>query len=151
MEIWRDGEMARWRDGEMARWRDGKGDEMKICSYQDLDVWKRGMDIAVSAFMLTKAYPSDEKFGMISQMRRAANSIPANIAEGWARQSKKEFVYFLRVAQGSLRELETHLLLSQRCGLSDTSETAPILDEIIILSKQLRALLISLTGATDAQ
>lgn len=124
---------------------------MSIRSYQDLQVWKRGMDIAVSVFTLTKSYPSEEKFGMISQMRRAANSIPANIAEGWARQSKKEFVYFLRVAQGSLRELETHLLLSQRCGLSDTPTTTPILAEITILSKQLRALLISLSGAKDAQ
>lgn len=120
---------------------------MSISSYQDLDVWKRGMDIAVSVFMLTKAYPSDERFGMISQMRRAANSIPANVAEGWARQSNKEFQYFLRVAQGSLRELETHVILSQRCGLANTPEITPILSEIVILSKQLRALLNSLSGA----
>lgn len=124
---------------------------MKISSYQDLDVWNRGMDIAVNVFILTKAYPSDEKFGMISQMRRAANSIPANIAEGWARQSNKEFQYFLRVAQGSLRELETHLILSQRCGLADTPSITSILDEITILSKQLRALLISLSGGKDAK
>lgn len=123
---------------------------MKISSYQDLDIWKRGIDIAVNVFMLTKAYPSEERFGMISQMRRAANSIPANIAEGWARQSNKEFQYFLRVAQGSLRELETHLILSQRCGLASATSVAPILDEITILSKQLRALLISLSGAKDA-
>ena len=123
---------------------------MKIRSYQDLDVWKRGMDIAVSVFTLTKSYPSEEKFGMISQMRRAANSIPANIAEGWARQSNKEFVYFLRVAQGSLRELETHLILSNRCELADATSVAPMIDEITILSKQLRALLISLSGAQDA-
>ena len=124
---------------------------MRISNYQDLDVWKRGMDIAVTVFNLTKSYPSDEKYGMISQMRRAANSIPANIAEGWARQSNKEFQYFLRVAQGSLRELETHIILSQRCGLSDAQTSAPILSEITILSKQLRALLISLSGAKDAQ
>ncbi len=124
---------------------------MSIRSYQDLQVWKRGMDIAVSVFTLTKSYPSEEKFGMISQMRRAANSIPANIAEGWARQSNKEFVYFLRVAQGSLRELETHLILSQRCGLADAASVAQMTDEITILSKQLRALLISLSGVQDAQ
>lgn len=117
---------------------------MKISSYQDLDVWQRGMDIAVNVYRLTKAYPSEEKYGMVSQMRRAANSIPANIAEGWARKSKKEFEYFLRVAQGSSRELETHLILSNRCDLSDETQISPILAEITILSKQLRALLSSL-------
>lgn len=124
---------------------------MSFKSYQDLDVWKRSMDIAVNVFSLTKAFSSDEKYGMVSQMRRAANSIPANIAEGWARQSNKEFQYFLRVAQGSLRELETHIILSQRCELADTGKIEPILTEITVLSKQLRALLISLTGVKDAQ
>ena len=117
---------------------------MKISSYQDLDVWQRGMDIAVNVYRLTKAYPSEEKYGMVSQMRRAANSIPANIAEGWARSSKKEFEYFLRVAQGSLRELETYLILSKRCELSDETQVSPLMAEITILSKQLRALLSSL-------
>ena len=117
---------------------------MKISSYQDLDVWQRGMDIAVNVYKLTKAYPSEEKYGMVSQMRRAANSIPANIAEGWARSSKKEFEYFLRVAQGSLRELETYLILSKRCELSDETQVSPLMAEITILSKQLRALLSSL-------
>ncbi len=136
--------MARLRFGEL-------GVIMSFKSYQDLDVWKRSMDIAVNVFSLTKAFSSDEKYGMVSQMRRAANSIPANIAEGWARQSNKEFQYFLRVAQGSLRELETHIILSQRCELADTGKIEPILTEITVLSKQLRALLISLTGVKDAQ
>ena len=67
--------MARLRFGEV-------GVIMSFKSYQDLDVWKRSMDIAVNVFSLTKAFSSDEKYGMVSQMRRAANSIPANIAEG---------------------------------------------------------------------
>jgi len=58
---------------------------MKISSYQDLDVWKRGMDIAVEVFMITRGFPIEEKYGISSQMRRSANSVPANIAEGWGR------------------------------------------------------------------
>jgi four helix bundle protein len=118
---------------------------MSIKSYQDLDVWQRGMDLAVCIYHLTAAFPAEERFGIVSQMRRSANSIPANIAEGWARQQLKEYMYFIRVAQGSLRELETHLILSQRCGLADSALVNPLLEEITILSKQFRALLISLS------
>jgi len=95
------------------------------------------MDLAEQAYRLTKGFPKEEMFGLTSQIRRAASSIPANIAEGWGRQGNKEFQQFLRVAQGSLREVETHLLLSQRVGLSTQQQIQPLLDTATILSKQL--------------
>lgn len=113
---------------------------MPIQSYQDLEVWQRGMNLSEQAYRLTRTFPKEEMFGMTSQIRRAASSIPANIAEGWGRQGNKEFQQFLRVAQGSLRELETHLLLSQRVELTTRDKVQPLLDETTILSKQLVAL-----------
>ena len=86
---------------------------MTIQSYQDLDAWKEGMSLAKECYVLTQAFPREEMFGLTSQIRRAASSIPANIAEGYGREHTKEYVRFLRIAQGSLKELETHLLLSQ--------------------------------------
>lgn len=109
-------------------------------SYQDLEIWQRGMNLAESAYSLTKSYPKDELFGMTSQIRRAAASIPANIAEGWARRSTKTFLHFLSIANGSLRELETHLLLSQRVGLCTREAVQPMLVEATILGKQILAL-----------
>ena len=113
---------------------------MSVESYQDLDVWQRAMALAEQAYVLTKGFPREEQFGMASQIRRAASSIPANIAEGWARGRTTEFLQFLRVAMGSLRELETHLLLSQRVGLASEAEIQPLLDSIGVLSRQLLAL-----------
>ncbi len=121
----------------------------KIRSYQDHEVWKRGMNIAVMVFNLTKAYPKEERYGMISQIRRAANSIPANISEGWGRNRSKEFIQFNRIAVGSLHELETHLLLSERCELAGIDQIKPILEELNILSKQIRALQLSLSNSHD--
>jgi four helix bundle protein len=121
----------------------------KIRSYQDLEVWKRGINIAVMVFNLTKAYPKEERYGMISQIRRAANSVPANISEGWGRNRSKEFIQFNRIAVGSLHELETHLLLSERCELAGIDQIKPILEELNILSKQIRALQLSLSNSHD--
>ncbi len=113
---------------------------MSIQSYQDLDVWQRGMDLATEAYNLTRAYPKAEMFGLTSQIRRAAASVPANIAEGWARGSTTEFLQFIRIAKGSLRELETHLILSQRVGLCSPGAAQPMLDTAAVLSRQLLAL-----------
>ena len=113
---------------------------MKIQSYQDLDVWQRGMNLAEAVWKLTRTFPKEELFGMTSQSRRAAASIPANLAEGWGRRSPKEFQRFIHIAQGSLRELETHLLLSQRVGLASNEQVKPLLEQASILGRQLIAL-----------
>ncbi len=82
---------------------------MTIKSYRDLEVWNVAMDLAASCYTLTRLFPKDELYGMTSQIRRAAASIPANIAEGHGREHTKEFLNHLSVARGSLMELETHL------------------------------------------
>ncbi|MFT4834898.1 MAG: four helix bundle protein [Flavobacteriaceae bacterium] len=82
--------------------------------YKDLDVWKIAMDLGEDIYKLTALFPRDERFGLISQIRRASVSVPSNIAEGAGRNSKGEFKQFLGIAVGSLFELETQLLLAKR-------------------------------------
>ncbi|HVG31173.1 MAG TPA: four helix bundle protein [Pyrinomonadaceae bacterium] len=84
--------------------------------HEHLDVWNKAMDLVVKVYRSTESFPKDERFGLTSQIRRAAVSVPANIAEGAARQSGKEFAYFLSNAQGSASELETELLIAHRLG-----------------------------------
>jgi four helix bundle protein len=94
-------------------------DENKhVKTHKDLDVWNRGMELAEKLYLLTGQFPKEEQFGLISQIRRAAVSIPGNIAEGAARNSNKEFIQFLYVALGSLSEIETQLLLAERLKFS---------------------------------
>lgn len=88
----------------------------RIKTHKDLDVWKESMNLAKEVYKLTESFPKEEIFGLISQMRRAAASIPGNVAEGAARNSDKEFIQFLHVSLGSLAELETQLLLSKELG-----------------------------------
>ena len=82
--------------------------------HQELRVWQQTMDLVEHVYTLTKTFPDDEKFGLTSQMRRCAVSVPSNIAEGAARGSTQEFIRFLYISQGSLSELETQLLIAQR-------------------------------------
>ena len=84
--------------------------------HDNLEVWKKAVDFVVNVYKETGTFPSDERFGLTSQIRRAAVSIPANIAEGAARQSDKEFGHFIAIAQGSCSELETELLIGSRLG-----------------------------------
>jgi four helix bundle protein len=91
-------------------------------SFKDLKVWQKGHELTLSIYRATKSFPKDEMYGLTSQLRRAAASIPANIAEGCVRGGGAEFRQFLRVALGSASELEYHILLSHELGYLDTSQ-----------------------------
>jgi len=88
-------------------------------SVQRLKVWQKSMDLVETSYKLSARLPLDERFGLISQIRRAATSVPANIAEGFGRWNAKDFARFAAIASGSLRELETHLIIVQRLGYLD--------------------------------
>ncbi len=105
-----------------------------MATHKELDVWKLGMNLVEKIYKITNTFPSSEQFGLISQMRRAAVSIPSNIAEGAARNSSKENIHFLYFSLGSLSELETQCLISQRLGfLNDKS----IFEEITVVKMKL--------------
>jgi len=97
-----------------------------IRDYRDLIVWKEAMDIAEEMYVLTRGFPREELYGMTAQMRRCAVSIPANIAEGFGRAQRRTFIQFLRIAQGSLKELETHTMLCVRIGLLSQEQAAKL-------------------------
>lgn len=90
--------------------------------HKNLDVWKKSMDLAEEVYMETNNFPSEEKFGLVSQLRRSVVSIPSNIAEGFARETTKELIHFLRIALGSAAEVETQVLLAQRIGYLSSGE-----------------------------
>lgn len=100
----------------------------QIKDYKDLIIWQKGLDIAEKCYLLTKKYPKDELYAMTSQIRRSAASISANIAEGYGRRYTGEYVRFLNIAQGSINELETHLILSVRVGLCSLLDTKDIME-----------------------
>ncbi len=100
--------------------------------------------MAKESYRLTKAFPMDELFGMTSQIRRASASIPANIAEGHGRETTGDFIRFLRISQGSLKELETHLILSSEVEICRPEATRPLLELADRLGRMLRGLIRSL-------
>jgi four helix bundle protein len=108
-------------------------EQLSRLSHKDLILWQKAMDLAERVYQVSTAIPRSELFGLVSQLRRAGTSVPSNIAEGSARRSTKEFIYFLRVARGSMAELETQLLLAHRVGYLPDSEVAELqnlIDEI---------------------
>lgn len=102
------------------------------------------MSLAEDCYRLTRAFPREEMFGLTSQIRRAAASVPANIAEGHGREHTGSFIQYLRIAQGSLKELETHLLLAERVGITTAKNIKTALDQCQASGKMLRALIRSL-------
>ncbi len=111
-------------------------------SHQDLTVYQKSMDLVVEVYKLTKNFPVEEKFGITSQIRRSAVSIPSNIAEGAARHSKKDFSRFLYISLGSLAELETQLEISVR--LLFLHENSEIKENLIYIRRMLLKLITSL-------
>jgi four helix bundle protein len=120
------------------------GCAIEISSYRDLKVWQEARLIAERVYGLTAGLPKEEVYGMTSQIRRAAASVEANIAEGHGREQSGSFVQFLRMAQGSLKELETHLLPVLRVELAASSDTEPVLDRCDELGRMLRSLIRSI-------
>ena len=99
--------------------------------HHDLLVWQRAIDMVKDVYRITSAFPSSEAFGLTSQMRRSAVSVPSNIAEGAARTSNKEFLHFLSMARGSLSELETQLVIAKQVGYApETIELEKQIDDV---------------------
>lgn len=115
-----------------------------IRSFMDLRVWKESMDLAEASYALAKVFPKDENYGLTSRLRRAAVSLPANIAEGYGRETKGSYVHHLKIAQGSLRELQTHVLFAGRVQIIETAATKSVLDRCETVAKMLNGLIRSL-------
>jgi four helix bundle protein len=97
----------------------------KIESYRDLVIWQQSMDLVTDTYILTRSWPKDEIYGLTSQVRRASVSVPANIAEGYGRESRASYQNFLRIAQGSLKELETLFQIAVRVGIESEARIRP--------------------------
>lgn len=106
-------------------------------SYKDLLVWQNGIELAKLVYRLTRPFPAEEKFGLVAQMRRAAVSIPSNIAEGQARRTTGEFIQFISHAEGSLAELDTQLILAVELEFCRETRAAPI---VALIEEQRRML-----------
>ena len=115
-----------------------------VKSYRDLLVWQKAISISVSCYQLTKDFPRDELYGMTSQIRRSSVSIAANIAEGFGREQTRPFIHFLRISQGSLKELETHLVIAEQVQLAQGRDVEPLMRATAELGRMLRAMIRSL-------
>ena len=114
---------------------------IEVKSYRDLKVWQRSMDLVEKCYHLTKRFPPTETYGLISQIQRAAVSIPANIAEGKGREHLGDYIRHISIANGSLKELETHLLISERLAYLKTSEVQPVLELTDEIGRMLNSLM----------
>jgi four helix bundle protein len=113
---------------------------MSISSFRELRVWQLGMDLAERIYILTDSFPKSETYGLTSQIRRSAVSVPSNLAEGHGRNSTKEFLQFIAIAFGSICELETQILLSHRFKYIETDDLEKILALLTETSKTIRGL-----------
>ncbi|HEY1062835.1 MAG TPA: four helix bundle protein [Daejeonella sp.] len=113
-------------------------------NFRKLNIWLDAIVLAKEVYKVTSNYPKEEKFGLVSQINRCSVSVASNIAEGSSRSSNKEFSYFIKVALGSLFELETQLILSNEFGILDSQDLDNLIDKIIKLQKMLTKFLTSL-------
>ena len=123
---------------------------MALQSYRELEVWQRAMDLAITCYAIAARLPAEERFGLATQIRRAAVSIPANIAEGYGRAGRGEYAYHLSVANGSLKELETHLEVVRRLGFASGEALDPadvLCDRVGRMLGRLRAVVTTRRGS----
>ncbi len=119
-------------------------EKQTINSYKELKVWQSAIELAVNCYKATEEFPKGELYGLTAQMRRAAVSIAANIAEGHGRESTGNFIQFLRVSQGSLKEFETHLIIANRVGILSAEQFAKLTHQSDEIGRMTRALIRSL-------
>jgi four helix bundle protein len=113
-------------------------------NFRKLNIWLDSMALAKEVYFITSEFPKEEKYGLVSQINRCSISVPSNIAEGSGRSSNKEFAYFIKVALGSLFELETQLILSNEFGIIKEETLSSLVSKIIKLQKMLTKFLTSL-------
>lgn len=115
-----------------------------VRSFRDLDVWKDGVELAEIVYRETRSLPEAERYGLTSQLRRAAVSVPSNIAEGWGRRSRADYVRFLHIARGSLFEVATQVEVARRVGLFSDDQAARIEGVGTVCGKRLSRLIAAL-------
>jgi four helix bundle protein len=123
----------------------------KISSYKELRVWQAAMDVAALVYHLTEKFPAHHRYGIAQQMQRAAVSVVSNIAEGHSRRASKEFIYFLRMAQGSVAELEVQAMLSERVGLLGAADCEKVTSMTTSISKMLYVMITKIQPAANSQ
>lgn len=120
-----------------------------LSSYRDLLVWQKAMELVVETYRLSSRFPKEEQYGLTSQLRRASVSVPSNIAEGYGRASRKEYLQFLYVGQGSLKETETQIILAEMLGYASKGAAALLLEKCEVVGKLLGGLIRALQRKTS--
>ena len=122
---------------------------MSVRSYRELEVWQKAMNLVVECYEVGERFPKTELYGLAAQLRRAAVSVPANIAEGQGRSHTKEFLNHLSIAYGSLMEVETHLQLASMLGYLDSSSLESLLEKCAECGRMLNGLMRALDRKTN--
>jgi four helix bundle protein len=118
-----------------------KGGDLMLKNYKELKVWQKAYDLCLDVYRITKGFPKDELYGLTSQMRRSAVSVPSNIAEGYGRKTTPEYIHSLYIAYGSNCELETQLLLSGDLGYLNDADRKRVISGIGEIERMLQALI----------
>ncbi len=119
----------------------------KIKGYKDLIAWQKAMDLVEAVYRASRSFPAEERFGLASQIRRASVSVPSNIAEGYSRPGRNDYVRFLDIARGSANEIETQLLIAKRLGFVKREQLIGILDLVEEVQRILKGLVNSLRSS----
>ena len=120
-------------------------------THKDLRVWQQSIEMVTSIYLMTQSFPKEEIFGLVTQLRRASVSVPSNIAEGYARGTDKEKLHFLRIASGSISEVETQLMLGLNLGYIDQEKYNELSETVTSVWKQLNSLISSIKNRLTSQ
>jgi four helix bundle protein len=121
--------------------------QRSIKTYRDLQIWQKSMTLVTEVYKISKGFPKDEAYGLTSQIRRCSISIPSNIAEGYGRNSTNEYIHFLRIATGSLYELQTQIEICMNLDYLNRGE----FDKLYELSREIERMISSLAGKLSSQ